>query len=156
MTKSKMVGGMSFRDLTMLNDSLLTKQAWRLLNDKNSLFYRIFKALFFPQCTIMEAADSRSGSYPWKSILHGHDVILRRARWRVGNGKSIQIWSHKWLPVKHPPMISSPAVDVLLDTETQDNRTMTCWMDSLFPKRPISSGASPYLLLKQKTNSIGL
>ena len=75
--KSKMVGGMSFRDLAMLNDSLLAKQAWWLLNDKNSLFYRIFKALFFPQCTIMEAADSRSGSYPRKSILHGHDVILR-------------------------------------------------------------------------------
>jgi len=67
----------------------------------------------------MEAADSRSGSYPWKSILHGHDVILRGARWRVGNGKSIQIWSHRWLPVKHPPMISSPVVDVLLDTETR-------------------------------------
>jgi len=62
MTKSKMVGGMGFKDLAMYNDSLLAKQAWRLLTDKDSLFYRIFKARFFPHCTIMEAEESRSSS----------------------------------------------------------------------------------------------
>ena len=67
--KSKMVGGMGFRDLTLFNDSLLEKQAWRVLNNKDSLFYRIFKALFFPICFLMEAKESTSGSYAWKSIL---------------------------------------------------------------------------------------
>ena len=77
MTKSKKLGGMGFRDLAMFINSLLAKQAWRLFNDKNSLFYRISKARFFPHCLIMEAADSRSGSYAWKSILYGKDVNLR-------------------------------------------------------------------------------
>ena len=63
MTKSKMVGGMGFRDLAMYNYSLLAKQTWRLLTYKDSLFYRIFKARFFPHCTIMEVEDSRSSSY---------------------------------------------------------------------------------------------
>ena len=92
MTKSKMVGGMGFRDLAMFNDSLLAKQAWRLLHNKTSLFYKVFKDRFFPNTTIMEATDSRIGSYAWKSILIGRDIIQRGSRWRVGNGEKISIW----------------------------------------------------------------
>ena len=71
MTKSKMIRGMRFQDLTLFNDSLLAKQAWWLLHDKNRLFFQVFKARFFPNCSIMETKDSRSGSYVWKSILVG-------------------------------------------------------------------------------------
>ena len=92
MTKSKIVGGMGFRDLALYNDSLLAKQAWLLLHNKTSLFYKVFKACFFPNSTIMEAANSRMGSYAWKSILRGRDIIQRGARWRVGNEENINIW----------------------------------------------------------------
>ena len=91
LTKSKKIGGMGFRDLALFNDSLLAKQAWRLLNKKTSLFYKVFKARFFPSSSIMEAADSRLDSYAWKSILKGRDVLLRGARWRVGSGENINI-----------------------------------------------------------------
>ena len=77
MTKSKTIGGMGFRDLSMFNDSLLAKQAWRLLHNKTSLFYKVFKGRFFLNSTIMEAADTRMGSYAWKSILRGRNIIQR-------------------------------------------------------------------------------
>ena len=38
LTKSKMVGGMGFRGLTLFNDSLPEKQAWKVQNNKDSLF----------------------------------------------------------------------------------------------------------------------
>lgn len=43
LTKSKLVGGLGFRDLALFNDSLLTKQALRLMHNTNSLFYLILK-----------------------------------------------------------------------------------------------------------------
>ena len=75
MTKSKLVGGMGFRDLSMFNDSLLAKQTWRLLKNPNSLFSKVFKAKIYPNCPIFQAKDSRSTSYAWSSILKGRDVI---------------------------------------------------------------------------------
>ena len=79
MTKSKNEGGVGFHDLALHNDSLLAKQAWHLLQDQGSLFYKIFKPRFFPNCTIMEAVESSRVSCAWKSILHGRDVIKRGA-----------------------------------------------------------------------------
>ena len=105
--KSKMVGGLGFRDLALHNDSLLAKQAWRLLHNCSSLFYKVFKARFFPRCSIMEATDSRSASYAWRSILKGRDVLQGGVRWRVGDGKSIKIWQDYWLPRKHSPQVLS-------------------------------------------------
>ncbi|KAL0010115.1 hypothetical protein SO802_005223 [Lithocarpus litseifolius] len=119
MTKSKMEGGLGFRDLAMFNDSLLAKHAWRLLQNPDSLFYNFFKARFFPNCSIMEAKESSTGSYAWRSILHGRDVLLRGCRWRVGNGRSVHIWQSSWLPRKHPTKVISPIIDSMADARVE-------------------------------------
>ena len=45
--------------------------------NSDSLFYKVFKACFFPTCSIMEAKNSHAGSHTWTSILHERDVLLR-------------------------------------------------------------------------------
>ena len=102
---------MGFLDLALHNDSLLAKQAWRLLEDQNSLFYKVFKPRFFPNCTIMEAPESSRGSYAWKSILQGRDVIKWVACWRIGDGQKVKVWHHAWLPSKPPEKILSPVLE---------------------------------------------
>ena len=69
MCDPKFEGGMSFKDLALFNEALLAKKTSRLLHNKNSLFYRVFKSRFFPNCSIMDAKEGRGGSYAWKSIL---------------------------------------------------------------------------------------
>ena len=87
--KPKSQGAMGFKDLAMFNDALLAKQTWRLLHDTQSLFYKVFKAKFFPNTSVMEARAPSNASYAWKSILKGRDVIKCRAVWRIGMGTSI-------------------------------------------------------------------
>ena len=110
---------MGFKDLTMFNEAMLAKLAWRLLHDDNSLFYRDFKARFFPRETILEAKDSSSASYAyaWKSILKGRDVILKGALWRIGDGKRVRIWGDNWLPLK----MSAKIVSLVLHGQENSN-----------------------------------
>ncbi|XP_075633306.1 putative mitochondrial protein AtMg00310 [Castanea sativa] len=115
LTKSKMVDGMGFKDLALHNDSLLARQSWHLLHNKTSPFYKVFKARFFPNCSIMEAIDSRSGSYAWRSILMGKEVIQRGARWWVGNGRTIKLWQHGWIPRKHSSLVASYQIESMAD-----------------------------------------
>jgi hypothetical protein len=95
----KSLGGMGFRDLAKFNDALLAKQVWRLVHNKTSLLYKVFKAKFFPRGTIMEARCPTSASFAWKSIFQARHVIRRGARWRVGNGNSIRVWHDRWIPI---------------------------------------------------------
>lgn len=49
MCKQKFDGGMGFKGLAFLNETLLAKQAWQLLHNQKSIFYRVFKMRFFPK-----------------------------------------------------------------------------------------------------------
>ena len=104
-----------------------------MLHDDNSLFYRVFKARFFPNGTILDAKEASSASYAWKSILKGREVIKKGALWRVGDGKQIRIWGDNRLPVKKAVRITTPvmwgqensSVEVLINPVTK------CWRNEV-------------------------
>ena len=52
--KPKDKGGMSFRDIHAFNLAMLAKQAWRLIQGEPSLFFRMYKAHYFPNSSFME------------------------------------------------------------------------------------------------------
>ena len=56
-----------------------------------TLFHRFFKAKFFPHGSILDVKVG-TGSYAWKSILKGRDVVSKGMQWRVGNGSKIRIY----------------------------------------------------------------
>lgn len=56
----------------------------------------------------MEASDSIKGSYAWRSILHGREILRKGAQWRVGNGKDISIWGKAGLPSVSIPRVNNP------------------------------------------------
>ena len=62
-----------------------------MINNSEPLCHRVFKARFFPNCSILDAKESRSGSYVWKSIIRARDVIRKGMVWRIRTGEAVQI-----------------------------------------------------------------
>jgi hypothetical protein len=98
MTSPKSFGGLGFRDMGCFNQALLARQAWRLLTTPDSLCARVLKARYYPNESLMDTAFPRDSSASWKGIEYGLELLKRGVVWRVGNGQSIKIWRHCWVP----------------------------------------------------------
>ena len=91
-----------------------------MINNPNSLCYQVFKARFFPECSILEAEDSKVGSYAWKTILSARDVIRKGMVWRIGNGESVRIKQDKWLPSQLSRSVASQIPLMSPDTKVSE------------------------------------
>ncbi|XP_062232870.1 uncharacterized protein LOC133930222 [Phragmites australis] len=98
LTCPKSFGGMGFRDMKCFNQALLARQAWRLLVYPDSFCARILKARYYPNGTLIDTAFPVVSSLSWKRIAHGMDLLKEGVIWRIGNGKDVRIWRHKWVP----------------------------------------------------------
>ena len=119
-------GGMGFRDLHSFNLAMLAKQTWRLINQPDSLCARVLKAKYYPQGNILKAGSKKGASFTWQSIIAGLNTFKRGHIWRVGSGRSINIWTDHWVPGSPSRMIQTPrghiilrTVDELIDHDTQ-------------------------------------
>ncbi|KAK2419405.1 Ribonuclease H superfamily protein [Trifolium repens] len=95
--KSKLAGGLGFRDMQLFNKAMLAKQVWRLQTNPNSLLGQFLKAKYYPNSDILHATYSRSASYAWQSIYQAIDTIKNGSCWKIGNGQSIKIWEDNWV-----------------------------------------------------------
>ena len=105
---SKSIGGMGFRDLQKFNNAMLAKQVWHLIHDKDTLVYKVFSANYFLEGSILDAPVHSKSSYAWKSIMQAREEVHKGAIWRIGNGKTIKVWDHQWLPEPGCSKIISP------------------------------------------------
>lgn len=127
MCKSKLFGGMGFRNLHAFNLALLAKQGWRILTSPNSLVAQVYEAKYFPYDDILSAKMGSNPSYAWRSIHNSLVILNEGTRWRVGNSKRIHIWEDRWLPtpttykVISPPLEfgNFPMVSSLIDKDTK-------------------------------------
>ena len=118
MCKSKLRGGMGFRNLQAFNLAMLAKQRWRLLSNPHSLVTRIYKAKYYLHGDVLNSQLGSNPSYAWRSIFNSLEVIKRGTRWKVGNGKVIHICEDKWLPTPSTYTIISPP-RILIDSESR-------------------------------------
>lgn len=119
MGRSKKEGGMGFRDIEKFNLALLGKQVWRILQKPDCLMARILKARYFSTSNIFNAPQPRKGSYVWKSLLQGRDLLKKGMRFVIGDGSMINAWIDPWLPT-HPPRPPRAKVGISGDCMVKD------------------------------------
>jgi hypothetical protein len=95
--KSKLDGGLGFRNMHLFNKAMLAKQIWRLQIDPNSLLGKCLKARYYPNSDIFHAQQSRGSSYAWQSLFQAIDLVKKGSCWQIGNGKSTHIWEDNWI-----------------------------------------------------------
>jgi ribonuclease HI len=98
MCQPKHSGGMGFRNFEAFNLALLAKQAWRILTVPSSLCARVLKARYFKHSDLLHAGCPGQGSFTWRSILHGRDLLKRGLIWRIGDGSKVDVWQSNWIP----------------------------------------------------------
>lgn len=90
--------GLGFKNLREFNVAMLAKQAWRLVNDCNSVVTALMKARYYPRSNFLNAEMGNNPSYIWRSILEAQDVIRQGMRRKIGDGNSTMVWQVPWLP----------------------------------------------------------
>ncbi|KAH9781470.1 hypothetical protein KPL71_008488 [Citrus sinensis] len=94
--------------------------------------------------------DSKLGSNPsyiWRSILWGREGIEVGSRWRIGDGKNVSIYHHRWLPRPStfkpfsPPLLPSQSrIAILIDENG-------CWKEHLIRNNFLEDDADQILKL---------
>ena len=72
---SKSIGMMGFWDLQKFNNAMLAKQVWCLIDQKETLLFKVFSAEYFLNGCVLNAPIHPKCSYAWRSILQACDVI---------------------------------------------------------------------------------
>jgi hypothetical protein len=112
-------GGMGFRNLHMFNTALLSKQCWRLLDNQQSLFFRVFKAKYFPLCSFLDAKLGSAPSFLWRSFLSGRELLLKGIRWTYKPGSIPQL---RWSETQSGKFTVRSAYQLLEKTTREENR----------------------------------
>jgi hypothetical protein len=99
MCNSRKERGMGFRDFEAFNLVLLAKQAWRLLTVPSSLCARVLRARYFSNTDLLhERYCPARGSFTWRTILYGRDLLRNGLIWRISDGSQVKMWESNWIP----------------------------------------------------------
>lgn len=64
----KGMGGIGFKELRQFNLALLGRQVWRLIHNKEILYFRVQSAKYFPDGNVFDAKKVDRPSYAWTKL----------------------------------------------------------------------------------------
>ncbi|KAK5839662.1 hypothetical protein PVK06_008487 [Gossypium arboreum] len=92
----KGMGGIGLRNMRLFNISLLGRQVWRLINNKDTLCFKVLSSKYFLNGNIFNAKKVNRVSFTWSSIFVVAEIIKNGFGWQIGDGKCINIWADNW------------------------------------------------------------
>ncbi|KAH1113947.1 hypothetical protein J1N35_007325 [Gossypium stocksii] len=70
------------------------------------------KSKYYPQGEFMHAELGSYPSYTWRSIWGARHLLDEGIGWRIGDGKSINIWNDRWIPCPGNGRVRCQQIDI--------------------------------------------
>ncbi|PRQ26177.1 putative RNA-directed DNA polymerase [Rosa chinensis] len=104
--KPKEFGGLGIKSTTHMNQAMLAKASWRLIQRENGLWSRVLQKKYLKHGNLLTNGYKKPHrcSSTWRSILFGAELVKKGIIWRIGHGNSIKFWTDHWL--KNGPLIN--------------------------------------------------
>ncbi|KAL1172604.1 hypothetical protein V6Z11_A05G359100 [Gossypium hirsutum] len=80
--KPKGMDGLGIRDVRLFNIALLGRQVWRLLNNTDSLCFKVLSSKYFPDGNIFHAKKVDKASFTWSSVAAAAKVFKDGFGWQ--------------------------------------------------------------------------
>ncbi|GKD81131.1 RNA-directed DNA polymerase, eukaryota, reverse transcriptase zinc-binding domain protein, partial [Tanacetum coccineum] len=97
--KPKDQGGLGLKNLGVWNEVLMIKHLWNVAVKKDTLWVKWIYMEKLKDRSIWEAQCDDKSTVGWKNILSLKDKVRKHIGWKLGNGKSVNIWYDKWCSV---------------------------------------------------------
>ncbi|XP_057739925.1 uncharacterized protein LOC130957039 [Arachis stenosperma] len=96
--KPKILGGLGFKSLSVMNEAFMLKAFWRLVGDNNTLWATVLlnkydKGRQFPAEMKVKGADSQF----WKNLKKVKMIFDKNTSFSIGNGKLTRLWDDPWV-----------------------------------------------------------
>ena len=94
--KLRKFGGLSMKKFGVVNTNFLAKLGWKYLTQPDNFWVKPMRVKYGPPDQFFHVAQKPSHSWVWKCLLHHRAFIAKRMRWQLGNGQTINFWTHVW------------------------------------------------------------
>lgn len=126
----KFLGGLGVKRKHFMNQALLGKLSWQLLQPSATLLYRVLHNKYLHNVSLL-AAPGYSYAEPsptWRAILFGMTLLKRGIQYRINNGATPGFWTDMWTaagPLER--FASQQLTSTLRISRVQDFHTTNGW-----------------------------
>lgn len=96
--RPKVLGGLGIKKSADMNKALLAKSSWRMLQNDEGLWCKVFKNKYLKNYNILTSSYKKptSCSSTWSGVCHGASLLRQGLVWRIGNGEYAHFWTDAW------------------------------------------------------------
>ncbi|KAL0282286.1 UNVERIFIED_CONTAM: hypothetical protein Sradi_7265400 [Sesamum radiatum] len=103
----KSVGGLGIRRILHVNQALMLKHVWRILQDDTQSIWVQWVKVHRLRNQTLWVCQSRAASWCWRKLLKLCTLLLPGLEFRVGDGRKFRLWTDHWHP-RGPLILSFP------------------------------------------------
>lgn len=81
---------------TLLNQSLVLKNIWKLASEHDALWVKIMAAKYYPVSTFWHSHQLHACTVPWRAMLQNRDMVAANLRWLIGDCQTCVAYAQPW------------------------------------------------------------